>query len=215
MLRICLVGAGDIQHHYKELLKIPETKFNKHLAKIAKVLAKNSELVLLPDRGISFEIAKLYKQNSGSKVIATYPASDSTFGVKHLEPFLTANVDGKKIFDETIDTNNWYKQDLTHCLFGDVILMLGNTLGSLGELAYGYYLYKLVTGYKPEVKTAIKNIHPEARAGTITNFSLIIYKPFCKGKLSFEIEQYIQRMGCKIYYVKTVKELESILTTIV
>lgn len=134
MLRVCLIGAGDIQYHYNELLKIPSDKFNKHLTKIAKVLAKNSEIVLLPDRGISFEIAKRYKELGGQKVIGTVPVSDNTFGIKHLEPFITATVEGTKIFDETIDTNNWYKQDLTHCLFGDVILMLGNTLGSLGEL---------------------------------------------------------------------------------
>lgn len=189
MLRVCLIGAGDVQYHYQDLLKIPEPKFNKHLTKIAKVLAKNSEILLLPDRGVSFEIAKLYKENSGSRVIATYPASDSTFGTKHLEPFLNAELNGKKIFDETINTDNWYKQDLTHCLFGDVILLLGNTLGALGELAYGYYLYKLIAGHKPELKMQIKNIHPEARAGINTNFSLIVYKPFVKGKLSWEIEQ--------------------------
>ncbi len=210
-----MIGAGDVSYHYKELLKIPEAKFNKHLVKIAKVLAKNSEIVLLPDRGISFEVAKKYKEFGGSKVVGTIPVSDKTFGTKHLEPFINATVDGKKLFDETIDTDNWYKQDLTHCLFGDVILMLGNTLGSLGELSYGYYLYKLVTGYKPEVKTAIKNIHPDARAGTQTNFSLLVYKPFVKGKLSFEIEEYIKKMGCKIYYVKNAKELENVLTTIV
>jgi hypothetical protein len=34
--------------------------------------------------------------------------------------------------------------------------MLGNSLGSLGELVYAYYLYKLFVGDKPEVKAKKK-----------------------------------------------------------
>ena len=67
--------------------------------------------------------------------------------------YITAELNGQKVFDEFIDTNNWYKQDLTCCIYGDIILMLGNSLGALGELVYAYYLYKLFIGDKPEVKT--------------------------------------------------------------
>ena len=139
-LRISLIGAGNIQYHYFGLLKIKEEELNKELESISEVLANSGyEIVLLPDRGICFELAKRYQAKGGKKVIGTVPLSDKDFGIKHLQPYMEATINGKKVFDEFIDTNNWYKQDLIHCILGDAILMLGNSLGSLGELVYGYY----------------------------------------------------------------------------
>ena len=116
-------------------------------------------------------------------------------------------VDGKKLFDEFIDTGTWYKQDLTICTFGNVVLMLGNSLGSLGELVNGYYLYKLFKGEKPEVPTMKEKIHPEIRAGDDIPFSVIVYRPFMKGKLHSEIEGYIKKLGGEIWYVENPKGL--------
>ena len=150
MLRVNLIGAGDIKFHYFELLKIPEDKFHKQVGDIAKALQESDvEIVLLPDRGVSFEVAKKYKEFDGRRVYGTVPVSDKDFGIGHLKQYIEAEVNSKKVFDEIIDTQNWYKQDLTHCVYGDVVLMLGNSLGSLGELVYGYYLYKLFVGDKP------------------------------------------------------------------
>ena len=209
MLRVNLIGAGDIKYHYFELLNIPEKEFNKHLDEIAKVLL-DFEIILLPDKGVNFEVAKRYKQIGGKKAIGTVPVSDKDFGIKHMKPYIDADVDGKKIFDEIIDTENWYKQDSTLSLFGDVVLMLGNSLGSLGELVYGFYLYKLFLGAKPGVKVTAKKIHPKARAGETIPFSVIIYRPFLKEKLNYEIEAYIKRFG-NIYYVNNAQELRSVL----
>ncbi|MCK4730156.1 MAG: hypothetical protein KAT28_02450 [Candidatus Aenigmarchaeota archaeon] len=216
MLKISLIGAGDIKFHYFELLQIPEEKFNKQVTEIAKVLADSEvELVLLPDRGICFEVAKKYKEYFGKKVYGTVPYSDRDFGIKHLQQFIDAKVNGAKIIDETIDTQNWYKQDLTHCLFGDIVLMLGNSLGSLGELVYGYYLHKLFIGNKSEVNIAKQKIHPEIKAGEKIPFSVIVYKPFVKEKLNFEIEAYIKKLSGEIHYVNDSQELKSVLDKLI
>lgn len=216
MLRINIIGAGDVRFHYFDLLKIPERIFNKEIRQIAKILADlNVELVVLPDRGIGFEVAKRYKQFKGKKVYGTVPLADRDFGIKHLQPYINAEIDGKKVFDEIIDTQNWYKQDLTCCIFADVILMLGNSLGSLGEMVYGYYLYKLFVGEKPEVKIIKKKIHPKVRAGDKIPFSLIVYKPFVKEKLNFEIEAYIKKLGGKVHYVGTIEELKMVLNELI
>ncbi|MCD6590612.1 MAG: hypothetical protein J7K72_01425 [Candidatus Aenigmarchaeota archaeon] len=215
VLRVSLIGAGNIRYHYYNLLKINEEEFKKEIEKIAKTLANSGyEIVLLPDRGISFEIAKEFKKLSKGKVIGTVPLSDKDFGINHLKPYVGAEVNGRKVFDEFIDTNNWYKQDLTHCIFGDVILMLGNSLGSLGELVYGFYLYKLFIGDKPEVKAKRKAIHPEARAGEKVPFSVVVYEPFIKERLNFEIEAYIKKLNGNIYYVKNSEELKEVLEKI-
>jgi len=111
MLRVNLIGAGDLKFHYFDLLKIPEEKFHKQVEGIAKALQEAEvEIVLLPDRGISFEVAKRYKEFNGRKVYGTVPVSDKDFGIVHLKPYMNAEIRGKKIFDEIIDTQNWYKQ---------------------------------------------------------------------------------------------------------
>jgi len=91
MLRISLIGGRDLGYHYSELLGIPRQKLDKEIESISKILADLPlELVLLPDRGISFEVAKLYKRFNGGKVYGTVPVSDNDFGIKHLEPYINA-----------------------------------------------------------------------------------------------------------------------------
>lgn len=86
--------------------------------------------------------------------------------------------------------------------------MLGNSLGSLGELVYGYYLYKLFIGDKPEVKAKKKRIHSEVRAGETVPFSVIVYEPFLKERLNYEIEAYIKKLNGKIYYIKSPTDIK-------
>jgi hypothetical protein len=209
MLRAALIGAGNIEYHYQELLHISKEEFNEQIKQIAKVLAETkTEIVLLPDKGVCMEIAKLYKQSKGPKVIATIPKDDKDFGIKHLEPYINAKIYGRKVIDKEINTKTWYKQDLIVCTFGDFILMLGNSLGALGELTYAYYMYKLFKGMKKGVSATEKKIHPEIRAGKNIPFTVIAYKPFLKEKLNFEIEKYIHKLGGKIIYVNSIKELK-------
>jgi len=209
MLRVVLIGAGDLKFHYFNLLKIPEDRFRKQVEEIAKALQEAEvEIVLLPDRGVSFEVAKLYKEFGGRKVYGTVPVSDKDFGTAHLKQYMDAKILGRNIFDEIIDTQNWYKQSLTHCLYGDIVLMLGNSLGSLGELVYGCYLYKLFVGDKPEVKAMKKGIHSKVRAGDTVPFSVIVYEPFLKERLNYEIEAYIRKLKGEIYYVKSPAEIK-------
>ncbi|MCD6412341.1 hypothetical protein J7K91_01500 [bacterium] len=216
MIRISLIGPGDIDYHYFQLLRFSRKKLEREIEKIAQILAElKLELVLLPDRGICFEVAKLYKKFGGRKVYATMPFSDKDFGIKHLMPYFQAQVEGKKVFDKVIDTENWYKQDLTCCLYGDLVLMLGNSLGSLGELVYGFYLYKLFVGVKPKVKPKKEKIHPEIKAGRKFPFSVIVYQPFFKEKLNFEIEAYIKKVKGKIYYSKNAQRLKTILKRLI
>ncbi|RLG17373.1 hypothetical protein DRN63_03000 [Nanoarchaeota archaeon] len=213
MLRVCLVGPGDtLEYHYFELLGLSKDKFEKEIDNIARILAEqNYEIVLVPDRGVSFEVAKKYKKYGGKKVVGLVPLSDKDFGVDHLKPYMEAKMGGKRIFDEFIDTGNWYKQDLIHCILGDVVLVLGYSLGSLGELVYGLYLYKVFVGNKPEVKIPREKIHPQVRAGKTVPYSVIVYEPFVKGHLNYEIEGYIKKLGARVYYVKNLEELEEIL----
>lgn len=212
MLRVCLIGAGDVDFHFSKLLKLKKNDFELNIKGVAKALADSgSEIVLLPDRGVSFEVAKRYKVLGGKKVLGTVPKSDSDFGIKHLQEFVGAEINGKKIIDEEIDTGTWYKQDLMHCLFGDIVLVLGVSLGSLGELSYGYYLYKLFLGKKPNVSVLKEKIHPKIIAGSKVPFTAIVYEPFVKKKLPFEIEAYIKYFGGKVFYAESTNDIKEII----
>ncbi|MFA4907270.1 MAG: hypothetical protein WC602_03295 [archaeon] len=212
MLRVCLIGPGDMQYHYGALLGIPEGEFSAEIEGIAKSLADAGvEIVLLPDAGAAFEVAKEYKRSGGTKAIGTLPVSDSDFGIKHLQKFVEEQAEGKKVIDETIDTGNWYKQDICHCLFGDVVLVLGNSLGSMGELAYGYYFYNLFALAKDGMESAKQKIGAEIKAGTRIKFTTIIYEPFVKELMNIEMERYIIKCGGEVLYVKTPEELLELL----
>jgi len=212
MVRVTLVGAGDIKYHYAQILKIKENKIEVHLNGVAKALKEsNSELIVTPDKGVSFEVAKKYKSFGGKKVTALAPISDKRWGIKHLQPFLDEEISGRKIVDEVIDTLNWLEHDSTHNMFGDVTLVLAHTLGATRELCGGYYLYKLFGGGKPEAKIAMEKVHPKISAGSRMPFHTIVYSPFVKEKLPMEIEKYVEKLGCKVFYVKNSSALLSVL----
>ncbi len=202
-MRLSLIGPGDIEYHYQKLLKISKKKFESELKKIAQALADSGvELEILPDKGVSFRIAELYKQKGGKKVIAAFPKSDKTFGIKHLELFINS-----EIIDETIDTENWYKHDLIKALLGNAVLYLGSSPGTNGELNYAIYLYKILTGRKEGVEVAGKFVHPEIRAGK--DYTIFVYSPFLASeKLDRETESYIKKFNINLVYVKNPKQLE-------
>jgi hypothetical protein len=211
-LNISLIGAGDINFHFNELLKINSGDLDFHLNNIALSFKKtNSVPICLTDCGVLFDLVKKFKEMGGKKVVGLAPLSDDTFGISHMKEFLDAKINEKKVFDEIIDTGNWYKQDMTHCLFGDVILLLGLTTGSLGELAYGYYLYNLIGGFKNGINIKSEKIHKKICAGKNCPLHTIVYSPFIKEKLPFELEKYVEKFGAKIFYVSNASELENIL----
>ena len=56
-----------------------------------------------------------------------------------------------------------------------------------------------------------KKIHPGIRAGRTIPFSVIIYKPFVKEELSYEITEYIKRSKGRVYYATNTQELKKLL----
>ncbi len=207
-MRLSLIGPGDIEFHYQNLLGIPKKQFESELEKIAKALVdSNVEIEFLPDRGVSLEIAKLYKQKHGKRVIGAIPKSDKTFGIEHLKEHIEAKVNGKPLFDETVDTENWFKHDLIKGLLGEATLYLGSSPGTNGELNYAVYLYKLMTGNKKGIEIAGKYIHPEIRAGK--DYTIFVYSPFLIGGiLKKEDEEYIRKFNINLIYIKNPEQLK-------
>lgn len=209
-LRISLLGPGDIEAHFYELMGFSKNRFESEIESIAKTLAnENIEIELLPDKGTSLEIAKKYKDYGGKKVIATIPKSDKDFGIKHLKESIETKINKKPLFDEKINTGDWYKHDLTKGLFGNAILYMGIAPGSEIEFDGATYIYKLIKGLKKYIETPAEKIHPELKAGKETSLKMLIYSPFIKsGKLSEEIEFYLNKYEIPFYYIHNSKELK-------
>jgi hypothetical protein len=89
--------------------------------------------------------------------------------------------------------------------------MLGNSLGAMGELSYGFYLYKLFAKKKPDLQVMQQAIHPDVKAGTKHPFAVFIYRPFMLEPLNKEIEAYIKHIGGHITYIDTPEQLSSVL----
>lgn len=207
-MRISLIGPGDIDFHYKELLGISDRDLNSELEKIAKALVSSGcEIELLPDKGVCIEIAKLYKNAGGKRVIGTVPLSDKTFRTKHLEQYINAEIQGKRLFDEIIDTGDWFKHDMIKGLMGNAVLYLGASPGTDGERHYAVYLYKLIAGFKKGVEVSSSSLHPQAKAGK--DFTIFVYSPFIKsGKLPEEDEEYMKKFRISLVYIKNPEELK-------
>ena len=206
-MRLSLIGPGDIEFHYYEFLGWPKKKFESELEKIAQATAESRvEIELLPDKGISLELAKRYKKFSGKKVIGAVPKSDTTFGIKHLEEYLQLQSKGQNLFDRIIDTENWFKHNLIKGLLGDAILYLGSSPGTDGELSYAVYLFKLLSGRKQGIEVAGKHIHPEIQARN--DFTVFTYSPFLANKkLNLEQEAYLRRFNINLVYIENPKQL--------
>lgn len=196
---ISLIGPGDIKFHFLELLNFSKDNFEKEIEKIAEALAESKvHIELLPDKGISLEIAKLYKTHKikNLKVIAAYPKSDKTFGIFHLTEYLNLQINSEPLFTDFIDTENWYKHNLTKCLFADAILYLGRSPGTEIEKNGSIYLYNIFKKFKQK---------PEPSK----NFTIFVYTPFLKDKkLTFEEESYIQQFKIPLIYINNSKELK-------
>jgi hypothetical protein len=209
-MKIVLIGFGDIDFHIN-LLGISKTTLNKLINEIALSLVEsNSEIILLPDKGVCFEVAKMYKKLGGKKVIGVVPKSDTDFGINHLNEYIGFKINGVKVFDEIIDSGTWYEENMTHCLFGEKILFLGKSLGSIGELCFGYYLFRLFNKRKKMV-TPTKKVDSLFLAGKNISFDALVFSPLIKQKIDFEIERYIESMGSNIIYVDNAKELTKLL----
>ena len=213
---LSLIGPGDIEFHYSKLLGIDKERFLLEIEEITKPIVESGwSIELLPDKGVSFEIAKIYKKLNGKKIIGTVPKDDKTFGTKHLEEYENAEVENKKVFDEIINSGDWFKQDMIKGLFGNAVLYLGSSPGTEGELNYATYLFKLIQGMKKFVEAPAEKIHPRIIAGKEIPYTYFIYKPFLKtGKLSFETEEYLKKIGINFIYIENPKQLKDELSKI-
>ncbi len=134
-MKISILGTGD-------LTKIPRfTKFSKEKLKklinnLGKLLAEKShEIVVIPDRGVPTEVAKVYRENGGKKVYGVVPVKDKKYGTRHIQPYL-------KLIDERIKVDSWYDADGEIASLGKLCIIIGLSPGILREVTVLKYHYR-------------------------------------------------------------------------
>lgn len=163
-MKVSILGSGDITKIHR-FSGISELELNNLIKKLGKYLAeKNIELVIVPARGIPYEIAKIYKENNGKKVIGLVPRDDKQYGIMHIKDYL-------HIMDEEINIGNWYDLNGKIAAYGDIAICIGLSGGSICDIAMLKYHHKYLNN-----KT-----------------KLIVFKnTISKGKLPKELEEDIK-----------------------
>jgi hypothetical protein len=161
-MKISLLGTGDLSK-ISRYTSMPESELAVLIEQISKLLAKSKhELVIIPNKGIPLEIAKIYKQEGGKKVMGVVPIRDKDYGLGHIEEFLS-------LIDERIEVDSWYDADGKVAALGDICLVTGLSAGVMRAL------------------TALK-FHQKYRNNKT---KLIVFKNTISAKIQKEIEEEI------------------------
>lgn len=134
-MKVSILGAGDITkiHRFSNL---KESEIKKLIQDLGKFLArKDVELVIVPARGIPYEIAKVYKKYNGKKVIGAIPKDDKEYGIMHIQEYL-------HIADEQFNIGDWYDLNGRIAAQGNISICLGLSGGTICDIAMLKYHYK-------------------------------------------------------------------------
>lgn len=134
-MKVTILGAGDISkiHRYS---KLSELEVKTLIEDLGKFLAqKKVDLVIVPARGIPYEVAKVYKANNGPKVIGVIPREDKEYGIMHIQEYM-------HISDEEINIGNWYDLNGKIASLSDYAICIGISGGAICDISMLKYHYK-------------------------------------------------------------------------
>ena len=156
-MRVSILGSGDISRICRHTNMKEEEVYNL-LKDVGKILAKfKAEVVIIPDRGVPYLVAKFYKEYGGKKVIGLIPPESDKFGIEHLKPQL-------HVIDEKREVESWYHADGEIAASGDIALCIGFSAGAMRDLT-ALKFHRKFFGCKTKIvifeKTVSARLHPE------------------------------------------------------
>jgi hypothetical protein len=134
-MKVTILGAGDITkiHRYSGT---SEKNLEKLIQDLGKLLAeRGDEIIIVPARGIPYEVAKAYKKYKGKQVIGAIPKDDKDFGIMHIQEYLG-------IADTDINIGDWYDLNGRIASLGDYAICIGLSGGAICDIAMLKYHYK-------------------------------------------------------------------------
>lgn len=134
-MKVVILGTGDLTK-IPRFTNISEEELKQLIVALGKLIAKKGhEIVIIPDRGIPVEIAKVYKENGGKKVYGIVPTKDKKYGTRHIQPYI-------HLIDEKIKVDSWYDADGEIAASGDVAIVVGMSPGIMREITVLKYHYR-------------------------------------------------------------------------
>lgn len=179
-MKVAILGPGNIELISK-YTDLSEEDIKKFIHDFGKFLAENDfEIVIAVDRGIPYEVAKVYKTHDGKKVYGVNPQSHEKYDKQEqIKPFMD-------VVDEEIKVSSWYHLNGEIASFSDIAVAFGLSCGTMADIVFLYFHYKYL---KSETK-------------------LLMYLPSMSGKLHPEIEESLSVKGKKFDYVGSIGELK-------
>lgn len=139
MLKVGIIGPTNIPKLSK-LTKKPVGFYLQKAREIGEILAEvGCELWVNSDKGMAVNIASAYKRNRGKKLVILYPAKGEPWPNKHARPYI-------KYADELRREPNWFWTNYNVTALPDVCICVGLSAGTLSELAYIKWNYRLKRG---------------------------------------------------------------------
>jgi len=156
-MKASILGSGDISKIHR-FSKLSEKEVKQLIHDLGKFLAENKyEIVIVPARGIPYEVAKIYKKYRGKKVIGAIPKDDKEYGIMHIEEY-------RNISDKEINIGDWYDLNGRIAAQGDISICIGLSGGALCDIAMLKYHYKYLNK-KTKLfifkNTISSKLHPE------------------------------------------------------
>ncbi len=120
----------------------------------AQLAASGHELLVVPDRGVAVYAAEAYREAHGPRLIGLFPRG----GNGMLDASAILLDEHRYLCNEAIDSLTWAEQHPTICALADVLLVIGLSCGTMGELIWTKWMgtpavviRPLVSGIPPEV----------------------------------------------------------------
>lgn len=153
-MRVAVLGPTDIAAVAAHAGLEPEEYVRAARRAGAQLAAAGYELVVVPDRGVAVHAAKAYREAHGPRLIGIFPSGGN--GV--LDGSAVRLDEHRYLCDQAIDGLTWQEQHPTICGLADVMLAIGLSCGTMGELVWTKWtrtpavvIQPLVSGIPPEV----------------------------------------------------------------
>jgi len=176
VFKVGLIGPTNIKKLSK-LTKKPVVFYIQKAKEIGKILAEvGCELWVNSDKGMAINIGKAYKQNGGKKLVILYPGKDKPWPNKHTKVY-------KKYADKLRKEPNWFLANYNVVTLPDICICVGLSAGTLSELAYIKWNYKLKRGNLKKI-IAIRELLRERKLPAEVEFDvkkILIYVNKIKG----------------------------------
>ena len=156
-MKVSILGCGETSNIWNHG-RISEKQARKLIADLGTFLAATgAEIIIVPARGVPYEVALAYRKAGGKKIIGLVPANDKVYGTGHIREFM-------HIIEEKINVGTWHDLNGVIASKGDFAVCLGLSCGAMLDMSFLKYRRKYLgntTKLIIFINTISARLHPE------------------------------------------------------